>query len=337
MNTYQIEKLETDLRFDRWFKRHYPDVSYGGMEKLLRTGQIRVDGRRAKSNLRLSEGQHVRIPPVHILERLSFKASEEKEKRDPHHLKAQREFLNSIKLFEDDHIMAFNKPSGLAVQGGSKVQHHIDGMLASLVEDGQECPKLVHRLDKDTSGVLIVAKTSYAAAWIASAFYHKSTRKSYWAAVVGLPQESEGVMDLPLAKLPGRYGEIVTGDQETGRDALTHYRIIDNVGNKVSWLELTPITGRTHQLRAHCTYCLGTPILGDGKYGGAAAYPFQENAQMQLHLHAERITIPKLDGGMVTIVAPLPSHMVDTWELLGFQIPPTPRSREAKRSGLNKV
>lgn len=318
MNTYEIEKPETNLRLDRWIKKKYPGISHVRIEKLLRTGQVRVDGKRVKSNLRLVEGQKIRVPPSYVLTKLKSSLSLKKEPiLTPQKREEYREFLNSIKLFEDDQIIAFNKPSGLAVQGGSQIKLHLDKMLPSLVEEGEESPRLVHRLDKDTSGVLVVAKTAQAAAWIASAFYHKSTKKSYWAAVVGLPQKSEGVLDLPLSKMPGRYGEMVSTDKEGGRDAITHYRIIDHVGKEITWLELTPITGRTHQIRAHCAYGLRTPILGDGKYGGSLAYPFEKNDK--LHLHAERISIPKPDGGVLTLVAPLSSHMQQTWEILGFE------------------
>jgi 23S rRNA pseudouridine955/2504/2580 synthase len=209
-----------------------------------------------------------------------------------------------------------DKPPGLAVQGGSKTEHHVDLLLDGLRFGSDERPRLVHRLDKDTSGVLLLARTAAAAGFFARAFRDKTTRKVYWAAVAGLPEPAQGRIELALAKLPGRAGERVRPD-EAGKNAVTYYRIIDNAGVRASWLALWPVTGRTHQLRAHCA-AIGTPILGDGKYGGAAAHIPGGAAAHRLHLHARVLAIPHPAGFTLTATAPLPPHMRSTWEFLGF-------------------
>jgi len=299
------------LRLDRWFRRHYPKLNHGRLEKLLRTGQIRVDGKRAHSGDRIAAGQAIRVPPL-------GEAPPIAEPRSAHpRPRAQDEAaLRDAVIHRDDWAIVIDKPPGLAVQGGSKTEHHVDLLLDGLRFGSDERPRLVHRLDKDTSGVLLLARTAAAAGFFARAFRDKTTRKVYWAAVAGLPEPAQGRIELALAKLPGRAGERVRPD-EAGKNAVTYYRIIDNAGVRASWLALWPVTGRTHQLRAHCA-AIGTPILGDGKYGGGAASPAGIPAAHRLHLHARSLDLPHPAGGRLHVTAKLPSHMQRLWDFLGF-------------------
>ena len=295
-------------RLDRWFRRHYPGLSHGRLEKLLRTGQVRVDGKRARAGDAVAPGQAIRVPPL----------AEPSAPPPPRPVPPQDEgLLRQLVLYRDDTAIMLNKPAGLAVQGGSKTGRHVDGLLDTLRFDSDERPRLVHRLDKDTSGVLLIARNAAAAAFFTRAFREKTTRKVYWAAVSGLPKLPQGRIDLPLAKGTGRGGERVQVDDEDGKSAVTYYRVIDHTGARASWLALLPVTGRTHQLRAHCA-ALGTPILGDGKYGGASAELAGIVAATGLHLHARSLDIPSPAGGLLRVTAPLPPHMRDTWNALGF-------------------
>jgi len=295
-------------RLDRWFRRHYPGLTHGRLEKLLRTGQIRVDGKRARAGDPVAPGQAIRVPPL----------AERSTPPPARRVRPQDEgLLRQLVLYRDASAIVLNKPVGLAVQGGSKTERHVDGLLDTLRFDSDERPRLVHRLDKDTSGVLLIARDAAAAAFFTRAFREMTTRKIYWAAVVGLPQLRQGRIDLALAKRAGIGGERVQADDEDGKSAVTYYRVIDNAGDRASWLALLPITGRTHQLRAHCA-ALGTPILGDGKYGVAATHLAGVVAASRLHLHARSLAIPSPAGGLLRVTAPLPSHMRETWDLLGF-------------------
>jgi 23S rRNA pseudouridine955/2504/2580 synthase len=225
--------------------------------------------------------------------------------------------LQAAILHRDDAVIVLDKPPGLAVQGGTATERHIDGLLDGLRFGNSERPRLVHRLDKETSGVLVVARTAAAAAFLTRAFREKTTRKTYWAVVVGRPKINQGRIDLALAKLPGHTGERVRPDADEGRRAVTYYGVIDSAGTQVSWLALMPITGRTHQLRAHCA-AIGTPILGDAKYGETAAHLAGIPGSRKLHLHARSLAIPHPLGGRLEVTAPLPPHMRRTWEFLGF-------------------
>jgi len=295
-------------RLDRWFRRHYPGLNHGRLEKLLRTGQIRVDGKRARAGDPVTPGQAIRVPPL----------PDPSTPPPARPVPPQDEgLLRQLVLFRDDTAIVLNKPAGLAVQGGSKTGRHVDGLLDTLRFESDERPRLVHRLDKDTSGVLLIARTAAAAAFFTRAFREKTTRKIYWAAVVGLPKLPQGRVDLPLAKGTGRGGERVQVDDEDGKSAVTFYRVIDHTGARASWLALLPITGRTHQLRAHCA-ALGAPILGDGKYGDGAALLAGIVAATGLHLHARSLEIPSPAGGLLRVTAPLPPHMRETWNALGF-------------------
>jgi 23S rRNA pseudouridine955/2504/2580 synthase len=225
--------------------------------------------------------------------------------------------LQDVILHRDEAVIVLNKPPGLAVQGGTATERHVDGLLDGLRFGNLERPRLVHRLDKETSGVLAIASTASAAAFLTQAFREKTTRKIYWAVVVGLPKPRQGRIDLALAKMPGRGGERVRPDREEGRRAVTYYQVMDNAGTQASWLALMPVTGRTHQLRAHCG-AIGTPILGDTKYGGAAAHLAGAPGSRRLHLHARSLSIPHPLGGRLEVTAPLPPHMRRTWEFFGF-------------------
>jgi len=295
-------------RLDRWFRRHYPALGHGRLEKLLRTGQVRVDGKRARAGDPVAPGQAIRVPPL----------AEPSTPRPVRRVRPQDEgVLRQLVLYRDASAIVLNKPAGLAVQGGTKTGRHVDGLLDTLRFDSDERPRLVHRLDKDTSGVLLIARNAAAAGFFTRAFREKTTRKTYWAAVIGLPKLPQGRIDLALAKRAGAGGERVHVDDEDGKSAVTYYRVMDHVGDRASWLALLPITGRTHQLRAHCA-ALGTPILGDGKYGGTAAHLAGVVAATGLHLHARSLAVPSPEGGTLQVTAPLPPHMRETWDLLGF-------------------
>ena len=218
----------------------------------------------------------------------------------------------------DADVIVLNKPAGLAVQGGTNLDKHLDAMLDVLTFDAAERPRLVHRLDKDTSGVLLLGRSAMAAAKLAAAFRSRSAHKCYWALVVGVPKHRQGRIDAPLAKLAGRMGDKVSVDEEDGRRAVTYYRVVEGVLKKAAWLELEPRTGRTHQLRVHCSL-LGTPIQGDGKYGGQQAYLTGQGVSRKLHLHARAIEVPHPKKGIVSVVAPLPPHMVASFAFFGFE------------------
>lgn len=313
VRTEEVSAEDAGLRLDRWFRRHFPQLLHGRLQKLLRTGQVRVDGKRIKSGFRLAAGQCIRVPPLGADEREAGRNKEMPVRA------ADAEALRSMILYRDDHVIVLNKPPGLAVQGGTKTAHHLDGMLDALRFGSDERPRLVHRLDKDTSGILLLARNAAAAAKLTAAFRAKTARKLYWAAVVGVPHPPEGCINLPLAKLSGAKGErMMTGSSE-GKAAETLYRVVEHTGKKAAWLVLTPLTGRTHQLRAHCA-ALGTPILGDGKYGGAAAFLAGAEVSGKPHLHARAIRIPHPNGGILEVTAPLPVHMAETWRYLGWGI-----------------
>jgi len=305
-----VDSKEGSVRLDRWFKRHYPALAHGRLEKLLRTGQIRVDGRRARSGDRVEPGQVIRIPPL---------AEGPAPPRKPLHRSrhSDESMLRAAILHCDEMVIVINKPPGLAVQGGTATERHLDGFLDGLRFGNDERPRLVHRLDKETSGILIIARSTAAAAFLTRAFREKTTRKIYWAVVAGAPNPSQGRISLPLAKLPGRSGERVRADAEKGKPAVTYYSVIESAGESASWLALLPVTGRTHQLRAHCA-AIGAPILGDTKYGGAAASLPGLPGTQRLHLHARALAIPHPLGGTLKLTAPLPSHMHQTWDFFGF-------------------
>ena len=306
----RVEAGDADQRLDRWFRRHYPGLSHGRLEKLLRTGQVRVDGARVKAAHRLKPGARVRVPPLGEIEaRPPAPAPREVSDTDAREMQARV-------LYRNDDIIAIDKPQGLAVQGGTGTYRHVDAMLDALRFGAAERPRLVHRLDRDTSGVLVVARSAKAAARLARAFRGREVRKLYWALVAGHPPHDEGRIEVPLAKRPGKGGERVFAEEE-GRRAVTLFSVVDAVGERAAWLALMPLTGRTHQLRAHCV-ALGVPIVGDGKYGGADAFLHIEGVGGTLHLHARAVELPGRGGRPLRIQAPLPPHMRESWQALGF-------------------
>ena len=311
----EVAADEADLRIDRWLRRRFPQVSLAQLQKWLRTGQVRVDGRRVKPGARVESGQAIRVPPV------AEAGKGESRRSAPKSQPVSREDAETLRarvLYRDELVIALDKPPGLAVQGGSGTHRHLDGMLDALAFDATERPRLVHRLDRDTSGVLLLARSARAAADLAAAFRSKAAQKLYWAIVAGQPRPARGRISAPLAKAAGPGGERVEADEEDGREAVTFYRTIDRAGRKATWLALEPETGRTHQLRVHCAQVLGTPILGDGKYGGAEAFLAGDGIGRGLHLHARAIRMPHPKGGILSIVAPPPPHMAATMAFLGL-------------------
>ncbi len=311
---------EAGLRLDRWFKRHYPELGHGRLERLLRTGQVRLDGKRVKAGDRIEAGQAVRVPPLDQTNSSDTAASANSERGNGERV-LSRSDVDSIRariLYRDDDVMVINKPAGLAVQGGTNTSHHLDGLLDALRFDAVERPKLVHRLDKDTSGVLVLARSTHAASKLTACFRGRDARKLYCAITVGVAQPEGGHIDLALAKESGPRGERVATAGEAGLKATTLYQVMDTIGDKAAYVHLSPLTGRTHQLRVHML-ALKTPILGDGKYGGAGAFLSGMETAKQLHLHARRIVMPHPRSGEIDVVAPLPPHMIETCGLLGFE------------------
>lgn len=302
------------IRLDRWFKRHMPEATYTVVAKWARTGQLRVNGNRATPGDRLSAGQRLSVPPLEPAKVLPTRLRRER----PPLSADQVEFAKAMVIHRDPHAIVINKPPGLATQGGTKTHDHVDGLLDALQFDSDGRPKLVHRLDKDTSGALLLARTARAAAFFAKSFSGRTARKVYWALVVGVPAIDDGMIDLPLAKQPGSGGEKMHVDEENGQAARSRYRVIERAGNRAAWVELQPYTGRTHQLRAHMA-AIGHPIVGDGKYGGQAAF-LTGGVSRKMHLHARRIRIDHPDGGKVDVVAELPEHFAESMDLLGFDM-----------------
>ena len=310
-----VGKDEAGMRLDRWFRHHFPQVTQGQLQKLLRKGQVRVDGSKAKTADRLVAGQQIRVPPV--------PSGDSRPPKPVSKLSAaDRQFLESITLYEDNDLLILNKPSGIAVQGGTKTSRHIDGMLAGLSADPERRPHLVHRLDRDTSGVLVVAKRRPVAAKMGRMFQTRSVRKIYWAVVRGVPKPPQGKVDAALVKAMSPEGERVRaarpGEQEEAQAAVTHYSVIDRAAQKYAWMSLKPVTGRQHQLRAHMAI-IGHPIVGDQKYDGGVELP--DAIENRLHLHARRIAFPHpVTNKKLDITAPLPDHMVKSFAALGFEV-----------------
>lgn len=305
-----VARDEDGMRLDRWFGTHFPQVSFGTLQKLIRTGQVRVDGGRVKTSARLVTGQQVRIPPVEAaVARAEVKTST-----------ADADYLRGLILYEDDDIFVFNKPHGLASQGGSGTKRHLDGLLRSLANRKGEAPRLVHRLDRDTSGCLVVARSRAAAAWFGEIFKTRAARKIYWAVVAGTPSPKQGRISCFLAKQPGIEGEqmvVVPDGTPEAVHSVTYYSTTDTAGRRFSWVTLKPMTGRTHQLRVHMAE-LGTPILGDPRYFRIENWQAPEGLGQGLHLHARRISLPLRTGRQLDVSAPLPPHMLTTFEALGF-------------------
>ncbi len=307
-----IEPDDDGIRLDRWFKRHYPALTHGLLEKLLRKGEIRLGGKRAKAADRVSAGDSLRLPPQVVHAPVA-------ERPQPAPVKTSRKLEDQI-LYMDKHVIVLNKPPGLATQGGSGLKEHVDGMLDQLQFEKGARPKLVHRLDRDTSGVLLVARTAQAAAGLSRALAGRDASKIYWALVKGVPKPRHGFVKAALTKegVRGKGERMTVSEADDAKFALTEYAVMGEAGQEFAWVAARPVTGRTHQIRVHLA-SLGTPIVGDFKYGGVEARGKGAIAD-RLHLHAHSIDIARPDGGRLQVTAPLPPHMQKSWALLGFNL-----------------
>lgn len=323
VETITVAGPDAGQRLDRWFRQHFPEVTQGYLQKLLRTGQVRVDGHRAETSLRVEAGQQVRVPAV-----VRQPAKVAAHRPQPSVSDPDRRLIEGMILYEDDHVLVLNKPFGLAVQGGTGTKRHVDGMLAAMVDRFGDRPRLVHRLDRDTTGVLLVAKTRDVAAKLGRTFQSRSAHKTYWALVEGVPRPPQGRVEAALVKDTGPDGDRVRkarpGEQEQAMHATTVYSVIERVGQRCAWMSLKPVTGRQHQLRAHMDI-LGHQIVGDPKYLPASGRSSLSETGMseKLHLHARRLILPHPASGRgipakIDVTAPLPEHMRETFLALGL-------------------
>lgn len=321
---HKVEEEENAMRLDRWFRLHYPDLGFGALQKLLRSGQIRLDGKRVKADTRLLAGQSVRVPPL-----LDKPAAAAAKGDNPGGLgkkllrqSSDGEALARMLLYEDDKLFVFNKPAGLAVQGGSGINRHIDGMLAAWRNKKGEKPRLVHRIDRETSGILVVARTRSAAQSLTAAFRTRESKKTYWALVRGVPRKAQDKISTWLVKEKTAQGDkmrVCPHGTAAADHAVSYYRVVDTAGRNLAWLEMEPYTGRTHQLRVHAAY-INHPIIGDDKYFFADDnWQLPGGMQNRLHLHARSIRLPHPGGGVLSCAAPLPPHMAQSFNLLGFE------------------
>jgi 23S rRNA pseudouridine955/2504/2580 synthase len=306
-----VGEAEDGQRLDRWLKKRFPEMAFGEMQKILRTGQLRIDGKRAKGDARLVTGQILRIPP---------QMTTPQPKKDKKISQRDIDFIKSLVIYEDEYIIAINKPAGLAAQGGSKIIKHVDGLLEGLAKDGQK-PHLVHRLDKDTSGVLLLARNPKVAAALGEMFNGRGIRKYYWAVTVPTPDVPQGKIQSSIAKMAGTMGgeRMMVVDEEEGRSALTLYSVLESLGGKIALVAFWPRTGRTHQIRVHAAQ-IGCPLLGDFKYG-AYQELLEENPSLpkSMHLHARRIILTHpMTGKKLDITAPLGADMLRTFKHFGF-------------------
>jgi len=318
VETITVSAAENEMRLDRWFRVHFPEVGYSYLQKLLRSGQVRVDSKRAQANDRLNEGQEVRVPAIVRQPKTQAQGL----KPPPGVSKGDRDLIEKMILFEDEEVLVLNKPAGIAVQGGTGTRRHIDGILAGMADRFGDRPRLVHRLDRDTTGVLLIAKHRDAAAKLGRVFQTRSAAKTYWALVKGVPKPPQGKVAAALVKASGPEGDRVRkaepGEQDKAMHATTHYSVIDRVAHKAAWVSLKPVTGRQHQLRAHMAL-IGHPIVGDNKYG-AADVLVDSGIDTKLHLHARRLVLPHpfVPGTKIDVTAPLPPHMLKSWDMLGL-------------------
>ena len=336
--SFEAKTVESDddgIRVDRWFKRHYPSVGHGQVEKLLRTGQVRVDGKRVKAGDRISAGQVIRLPPqIQTIHTQRAQAEASVDRSPSTGGDKRRKFAESLVIHKDSSVLVLNKPSGLATQGGSGITEHVDGLLEFLKFERKQRPRLVHRLDRDTSGVLVVARTSPAAEALSKSLRHRDAQKTYWALTKGVPKPFQGRIKSALAKESGfgQHGRdekmvAVERDVDGAKHAETEYAVLDRAGEEFAWVAARPVTGRMHQIRVHLA-SLGTPIVGDFKYGGTETRGRGE-IENRLHLHARSIDIAHPDGGRLKITAPLSPHMTRSWSLLGFN----PETKESPSQG----
>lgn len=319
LETITVPKADIGMRLDRWFRARFPHVTQGHLQKMLRAGHIRVDGKRVAANVRLDPGNEIRVPR-HVRDPATARDPRPRLKAPLGVSKADRELIENMILFEDEEIVVLNKPQGLAVQGGSGTRRHIDGMLAGMIDRFGDRPRLVHRLDRDTTGVLLVAKSRAVAAALGKVFQTRAAHKTYWALVKGVPRPPQGKITAALVKDSGPDGDRVRkaapGEQARAMHATTLYSVVDNAAQKAAWVSLKPATGRQHQLRAHMSI-IGHPIVGDNKYEGGMDLP-AENMSPRLHLHARRLVIPRGPNRKLDITAPLPPHISDSFRLLDF-------------------
>jgi 23S rRNA pseudouridine955/2504/2580 synthase len=314
VQTVTVTPDENGMRVDRFFEARFPGLSFSHIQRVVRKGEVRVNGKRTETKARLEAGQQIRIPPLQL-------AAPRVREDSPQVLK-DREYLRSITLAEDDDVLVLNKPMGLAVQGGSGTTRHVDGLLEALRGPGKDAqkPRLVHRLDKDTAGCLLIAKTRFAAAALAKTFRTRSARKIYWALVAGVPKPRQGRISTYLAKQEMEEDSFMRVAQHGERDAVhavTYYAVVETSAQKLAWVSLKPVTGRTHQLRAHMAH-IGNPIVGDPKYFNIENWELPGGIQNKLHLLARRIVVPHPRGGTIDVSAPLPPHMQQSWNLLGL-------------------
>jgi 23S rRNA pseudouridine955/2504/2580 synthase len=304
---------ENGMRVDRFLEARFPALAFSHIQRIIRKGELRVNGRRAQPSQRLESGQAVRVPPLQI-------APDKPMAKAGHAGDKTRDFLKSIMLYEDADVLVLNKPMGLAVQGGSGTTRHLDGMLGAMRDPQGQRPRLVHRLDKDTAGCLLVAKTRFAASALAKSFRSRAAGKIYWALVAGVPKPRQGRISTFLAK-EERDGDsimrIARHGEEGASHAVTYYAVIDTAARQLAWLSLKPVTGRTHQLRAHMAH-IGHPIVGDPKYFTRENWELPGGMQNRLHLLARRLVVPHPRGGTIDVSAPLPPHMAQSWSLLGL-------------------
>jgi 23S rRNA pseudouridine955/2504/2580 synthase len=312
VQTVAVAADEAGMRVDRFLEARFPGLSFSHIQRIIRKGELRVNGKRAQPKDRLDAGQAVRIPPLRLDAPKEAPADSESAKT--------RAFLQSITLYEDADVLVLNKPMGLSVQGGSGTVRHVDGMLEVLRDAQGQRPRLVHRLDKDTAGCLLVAKTRFAASALAKTFRTRSARKIYWALVAGVPKPRQGRVSTFLAKEEAEtdsFMRIARHGEEGASHAVTYYAVVETAARQLAWLSLKPVTGRTHQLRAHAAH-INHPILGDPKYFNRDDWELPGGLQNRLHLLARRIVVPHPRGGTVDVTAPLPPHMQQSWNLLGF-------------------
>jgi len=313
VQTVSVTPDEAGMRVDRFFEARFPGLSFSHIQRVIRTGEVRVNGKRTLPKNRLEAGQTVRIPPLRLDQPKPRAPGDEADEKT-------RAFLKSITLYEDADVLVFNKPMGLAVQGGSGTTRHLDGMLEVLRDAHGQRPRLVHRLDKDTAGCLLVAKTRFAASALAKTFRSRSARKVYWALVAGVPKVPQGRISTFLAKEERddeSFMRIAQHGDKGASHAVTYYAVVDMSGPLLSWISLKPVTGRTHQLRAHMDH-IGHPIVGDPKYFARENWELPGGMQNKLHLLARRIAVPHPRGGVIDVTAPLPPHMQQSWNLLGL-------------------
>jgi 23S rRNA pseudouridine955/2504/2580 synthase len=315
----KVKDDDNGQRLDRWLKKYVPELPFGLAQKLMRTGQIRIDGKRAKPDARLEAGADIRIPPIEGDGRKSDRNAKELSDKDA-------AFIRSLVIYEDEEVVAINKPAGLATQGGTGIRKHVDGMLDALTGKNGVRPRIVHRLDKDTSGVLLLARSAESARQLGRIFKGRDIKKIYWALVAPAPKDHDGTINAPLAKIGGPDKQNIGVDEEEGKVAITEFCVLEHAHRQAAFVAFWPRTGRTHQIRVHAAL-MKTPIIGDTKYGERTVDHEHEKIQLDgvelapgLHLHARRVICPHpLDRKKtLDITAPLPPELIKSWKAMGF-------------------